>query len=177
MNKKIGILGLAIVGVLLTSGLGLALADGAGPMNQMANSDEKVPNGKDQDYERPMDGSNSPWITEDERLEMFQDRYNLTDTQIEDIRIEVTSMIEEGVDRTEIRDTVLSKLQEFGVESPGEMGIGLGSQRSGERKGSVNGEQINGEQRGQGYGQGMQGQGKGNGQGKGMGNCPYTESE
>jgi hypothetical protein len=107
--KKLALATLAIllVGAVLVSGF--AAAQG-GPA--------AAPADRPGDGTRPMDGSNSPWVTDDERLDVFQERFDLTDEQMAEIREAVLEKIDEGADREEIRDTVLAKLAAFGVEDP-----------------------------------------------------------
>ncbi|MFB6113585.1 MAG: hypothetical protein ABEJ58_05720 [Halodesulfurarchaeum sp.] len=142
------------VGVLTTNaseaGNGFGPGDGTGPINAS-------------EADRPLDGSNSPWVTGDERLDAFQDRFNLTDEQIEQIQSEVTTMIEDGADRAEIRATITEMLTEFGVDDP-VLGpaAGVGQQSSSFGQGPA------GNGAGNGYGPGN-GAGRGPGVGQGAG--------
>lgn len=67
---------------------------------------------------RPMDGSNSPWVTGDERLDRFQERFDLTDEQMDELQTTMAALIEDGASHDEIRTTVTEMLAEFGVEDP-----------------------------------------------------------
>lgn len=106
-----------------------------------------IPNRQDQDYERPEDGSNSPWITEDQRLEMFQNRFQLTDEQVNEIKNQVQTMIQNEEEPEKIKTEIQNKLEEYGIEEPN-LGIGKGQN---------------------------QGQGPGMGNGSGYEDCPYQE--
>lgn len=137
---------LALVGVLLVAGVAAA-----------------APGFAAQPADRPMDGANSPWLNPDgPRAELFQERFGLTDAQMEQIRAAVTEQIQNGADRTEVRATVTEMLGEFGVESPV---LGPADGRFGQ-----------GAARGQGHGFGH-GQGAGMGQtlhdGSGLGTGPH----
>ncbi|MEF8825014.1 MAG: hypothetical protein V5A34_00820 [Halapricum sp.] len=96
----------AVVGVAAASPLaGVAVADD-GSMTQITEED------------RPLNGTNSPWMADDDRLDRFQDRFDLTDEQVDEIQSAVTDQIEAGADRTEIRSTVTAMLTEYGVDEP-----------------------------------------------------------
>lgn len=60
----------------------------------------------------------SPWVTDDERLDQFQDRFNLTDEQAETLQTVVQEQIDEGASPDEIHETVTEHLEAFGVEEP-----------------------------------------------------------
>ncbi|MEF8831049.1 MAG: hypothetical protein V5A23_05880 [Halobacteriales archaeon] len=122
----------AIDGQVATDGNGYGPGDGTGNVTDA----------------RPMDGTNSPWVAGDERLDAFQERFDLTDDQVDAIRNEVQSMIDDGATQGEIRATVTEMLESFGVEDPT-----LGPPTDG------------------GQGEGPFGQGAGNGGGQGAGNA------
>lgn len=159
MNKKIGIISLALAAVVLMSGAVMASQNDniRGGFDLQRDEDgDGTPNGVDENYERPMDGSNSPWIVEDERLGRFQERFDLTDAQMEEIKGEVDALTEEEMNQEEIRTVVENKLQEFGVEDPE-----FGGPRSGSRgrgRGRMDSEEGRGYHRSGNYGE-----------------CPYEE--
>ncbi len=96
MKKKIGIFAIAaVIGALVLSGSAVALTAGEdeapveedesygygqGPWTDtvMDEDEDGIPNGQDEDYQCPDDGSNSPWVLGDERLERFQERFDLS---------------------------------------------------------------------------------------------------
>lgn len=124
MKTSIKVLGIALVALLVASGLAAATG-GFGPAAADAEqrragdgSANGYGNGPVADADRPMDGQNSPWVTGDERLERFQERFGLTDAQVEQIRVEVTAMIQDGADRDAVRAQVQTMLEEFGVDAP-----------------------------------------------------------
>lgn len=125
-----------------------------------------VPNGQDDDYQVPEDGSNSPWISEDQRLEMIQNRFQLTDEQVNEIQNEVQTMIKNGEEPQTIRAQIQTKLEEYGVEEPN-LGIGNGQNQPSNLY-------VNRKGAGQNQGQG-QGQGQGMGNGNRYEDCPYQE--
>lgn len=63
-------------------------------------------------------GSNSPWVTGDERLETFQERFDLTDDQVATIQAEVTTLIEADASPEEVRTAITDRLADYGVENP-----------------------------------------------------------
>lgn len=138
--KKTTIGIVALVGVLLVAGVAAA-APGFGA--------QAVAQHAAHDADRPMDGSNGPWTDPDDpRAEMFQERFGLTDAQMEQIRATVREKVENGADRTEVRATVMAMLGEFGVDDPA-LGPAAGDGHHGQH--------------------GMAGSGHGNGQGSGHG--------
>lgn len=150
MKKKNYIIATLLVSALLVGGIGIASAYQG---NYEDSDEDGTPNGIDQDYERPMDGSNSPWVTGDERLERFQERFDLSDEQVEQIKEEIEALSEDELDHEEIEVIVEKKLNEFDVEEPE-----LGGPRQ--------------KARGQGQGKGGNRR-KGRGQGN-YGDCPYA---
>ena len=129
MTTPLKLLGIALAVVLVATGL---VAAGYGPGAHAADGERTTTGAGDgpvADADRPLDGSNILWMTGDERLERFQERFGLTDSQVEQIRTQVTAMIQDGADRDAIRAQVQTMLQNFGVEDPtlGPMaGQGLG---------------------------------------------------
>lgn len=119
MKTSMQLLGIALVALLVTAGLaaaggfgqGVAAGDGERPTNDAGNGV-----GQAADADRPFDGSNSPWVTDDERLERFQERFGLTGAQMEQVRAEVTAMFQNGADHEAVREQVRAMLQEFGVD-------------------------------------------------------------
>jgi hypothetical protein len=93
----------AVASNTMAPGYGHGPGDGTGPLNES---------------ERALDGSNSPWATGDERLDMLQVRFNLTDSQVQAIRDEVRAMIENDAAPGEIRSINTEMLAEYGVEDP-----------------------------------------------------------
>lgn len=142
------LLGVALVslaalkgGAAAAGGLSVADADaqsfnGYGPGNQGATDEAML----------AQNGSNSPWVTGDERLDMFQERFDLTDDQVATIREEVTRQIETDATPEEIRTTVSDMLADYGVEDPtlgppadGRQAAGPGGQANGAGHGQGNG--------------------------------------
>ncbi|MFB6133145.1 MAG: hypothetical protein ABEJ44_07065 [Halanaeroarchaeum sp.] len=148
MTTKMTVLGVALVGLLAftgfaaaTSGVGFA-ADVQAQTNDETTWPAPTAGSAADQVDRPLDGSNSPWVTGDERLDLFQDRFNLTDEQVTDIRTEVQSMIEDGATREEIRATVTEMLASYGVANPtlgppadGRLGAGPFGQGTGDGTG------------------------------------------
>jgi hypothetical protein len=123
----------------------------------------------------------------------LQERFDLTDDQIAEIRATVESMLDDGADRAAIHDAIVEKLEEFGIEDPqlgpraawggqtdgvpwgtwgndngprnGHHGHGPGNGQHGHGpNGNGNGPWSNGNGNGNGTGQGSsQGNGHGNG--------------
>ena len=54
------------------AGTGNGFGNGTGPVNAT-------------DADRALEGSNSPWVTDDERQDVFQERFNLTDQHVDTI--------------------------------------------------------------------------------------------
>ena len=156
MKTTYTVLGVAMVALLALTGVAAATG-GAGfaASNAQAAADEGfgVGNGTGpvaDDSDRPLDGSNSPWVTGDERLDRFQERFDLTDDELATIQNEVESMIDEGASQDEIRSTIVEVLEEYGVDDPtlGPAADGTGGGQFGQ---------------GPGTGAGQIGQGPGNG--------------
>lgn len=159
------LLAVALVGVLAFTGFAAATG-GIGFDSAAANStgfgagDGTGPIHAD-DAERPLDGSNSPWVTGDERLDRFQERFDLTDDQMAAIQETVDGLIDDGGTPEEIHAAITEKLTEFGVEDPvlGPTGDRQHLGPFGNGHGAGNGP---GNDQGQLYGQGqMHGQGLG----------------
>jgi len=141
---------LAFTGFAAASGgVGLGASDAQAAANGNAAGDGTGPIATDAD--RPRDGSNSPWVTGDERLERFQERFGLTDEQMDEIQSEVQSLVESDATPEEIRATVTEMLASYGVEDP------------------TLGPPADDRQAAGSYGQGP-GAGQGNGAGAGQGN-------
>ena len=111
--------------------------------------------------DRPRDGT-----VPDPAFDRLQERYDLTDEQVADLRETVESMIDDGANRTAIHDAIVEKLESFGVEDP-ELGP-----RAAWQNGNASdapwglfgfGPQANGQ------GSGQHGHGPGNGAGNGHG--------
>ena len=123
-------------------------------------------------------------------FDRLQERFDLTDDQIAEIRETVESMLEDGADRAAIHDAIVEKLEEFGVDDPqlgpraawgGQTdGVPWGTWGNGNGNGPRNGHHGHGPGNGQhGHGHGSNGNGNGpwsngngGGQGSGQGNGP-----
>lgn len=120
MKSTTTLLGIALVALLVTSGLAAA-AGGAG-LGVQASDGERTADGQDTDpvaeAQPAADGHNNPWVTGDDRLERFQERFGLTDPQMEQLRTQVRATIEDGADHDAIRAQVRTMLQEYGVDDP-----------------------------------------------------------
>ena len=124
------LLGVAMVGLLAFTGFAAAtggVAVGAAETQMDAA-----------DIDRPLDGSNSPWVADDARLGRFQERFDLTDSQVDAIQEEVAPMIEDGASQDEIRSTVTAMLEQFGVDDPalGPTGDRMGNGQFGQGPGN-----------------------------------------
>lgn len=122
MKRTTILLGVALVGLLALSGLAAATSSTTAPVDAQApnqTTDDQPGYGSQvnaTDVDRALDGSNSPFVTGDERLEVFQDRFDLTDAQVERIQTEVTSMVDDDATQEDIRATVTDMLESYGVE-------------------------------------------------------------
>lgn len=114
------------------------------------------------------DGSNSPWVTGDERLDMFQERFNLTDDQVEAIQEEVTTRVDNDATPDEIQSTITEMLSDYGVDDPE-----LGQPAAGGQAAGPFG-QGNGAGQGQGNGPADD---TGNGAGQGAGSGPHGPAD
>jgi hypothetical protein len=124
------------------------------------------------DDARHVDGSNSPWATGDGRLDAFQDRFDLTDEEMTEIRTAVNEALADGADRTEVRAVVLEKLEAFGVEDPG---LGPFDDRAQSRAGGPGNGYARGDAPADGTGHQHRGHGGPHGVADGTGpNCPYA---
>ncbi|MFW5896038.1 MAG: hypothetical protein ACOCUA_01495 [archaeon] len=100
----------------------------------------------------------------DPAFDRLQERYDLTDEQVTDLRETVESMIDDGANRTAIHDAIVEKLEEFGVEDPelGPQAAWQNGDASGAPWGLFGfGPHANGQ--GSGHGHGPHGDGAGNG--------------
>jgi regulator of replication initiation timing len=110
-------------------------------------------------------------------FDRLQERYDLTDEQVADLRETVQSMMDDGANRTAIHEAIVEKLESFGVEDP-DLGpqaawsngdaagapwglFGFGPHASGQGSGQHG--------NGNGPGNGPHGHGPGNGAGNGHG--------
>lgn len=157
MKTTYTLLGLAMVGLLALTGVAAATGGGgfATSNAQTAPTDDVFGPGDGSgplaaDGDRPLDGSNSPWVTGDERLDRFQDRFDLTDEELVTIQGEVAAKIDDGASRDEIRSTILELLEQYGADDPtlGTAADGPGGDQVGHGPGTGAG------QFGQGYGAG-----------------------
>lgn len=171
MKTIFKLLGVALVGLMAITG-GAAAATGG---FTVADTDAQTFNGNsagDQvatdNATLAQDGSNSPWVTGDERLDMFQDRFNLTDAEVQSMQDEVTTMIENDATPEDIQSTVTSMLKDFGVEDPA-----VGQPIDG---GQGEGPFDQGAGAGQGNGP-TDGTGPGNGAGQGAGSGPHGPAD
>jgi len=119
-------------------------------------------------------------------FDRLEERYDLTDEQVADLRETVESMIDDGANRSEIHDAVVEKLESFGVEDP-ELGpraawhngnasgapwglFGFGPHADGQDSGH------HGHGHGYGHGPGGGPHGNGHGHGDGPGNGPGSNA-
>lgn len=112
MKTTYKLLGVALAAVLLLSGVAVATG-GIGAAAQtatFADTDEETGN-----WSGPGEGWH--WA-DDDRVDRFQERFNLTDDEVAEIRETVQSMIDDGAPRGEIHETVTEMLEEFGVDDP-----------------------------------------------------------
>ena len=123
MNTMTKIVGVALVALLAftgfaaaSGGVGLAASDAQAAANGNGPGDGTGPIAASADC--PRDGSNSPWVTGDERLERFQDRFDLTDDQMDEIQTDVQSLVDSDATPEEIRATVTEMLESYGVADP-----------------------------------------------------------
>lgn len=121
MKPSLKLLGVGLVVLLAASSLAAAGGYGTGPL--AGDGVQAAPGGGNgvgpvATADRPFDGHNSPWMTGDERLERFQERFGLTDEQVDQIRTEVQAMIQDGADHDAIRAQVQTMLENFGVDIP-----------------------------------------------------------
>jgi len=153
--KKLTLLIAAVVGAVLVAGVAAA-APGFG-----AQADD-----------RPMDATNSPWTNPDDpRLERFQERYDLTDAEMEQVRAAVQETVRNGGDRTAIRAAVTEQLSEFGIDDP-ELGPVEGFGPHDATRNNGPGQGANGHGPGAGHGQTLRdGSGAGTGPHGNGGDC------
>lgn len=97
----------AIAATLALLATGLVAATGFG-----VNADADTQAQPQFDQDRPMDGSNSPWVVQDERLDMFQERFDLTDQQMSELQSEIP----EDPSHEEIEETVSSYMDSQGID-------------------------------------------------------------
>lgn len=164
MKPIFKLLGVTLVALMAITGGAAAATGGLG----VAATDAQTLNGNQATADNAtlaQDGSNSPWVTGDERLDLFQDRFNLTDSQVQSIQDEVTSLIENDVAPDEIQSTITDMLADYGVEDPE-----LGPPADGGQEEGPFG-QGNGAAQGQGNGS-ADGTGVGHGAGQGAGGGP-----
>ncbi|MFB6093621.1 MAG: hypothetical protein ABEJ77_01600 [Halanaeroarchaeum sp.] len=115
------ILGVALLALVATTGFAAA-SGGVGPATDATTTDG-AGDGPGTgiaatDVDRPLDGSNSPWVTGDERLAAFQERFDLTDRQVAEIRSAVQAELQDGASPEAVRETVRAMLESFGVTDP-----------------------------------------------------------
>lgn len=92
---------LAVVALLVVAGVAVAAPGAAAPAD------------------RSMDGTNSPWLSDDDdRLDRFQERFQLTDREMAQLRDRVQALHADGADPAEIRAVVTEMLRSFGVDDP-----------------------------------------------------------
>jgi hypothetical protein len=158
MNRKIALFGAALVALVAITGFATAAGSGALPADTTAVDAGFGPGDGPTDgtgpvnattADRPMNGTNSPWVTGDERLDLIQERFDLTDEQMNEIQTEVQSLVDEGASQDEIRSTVTEMLESYGVEDPtlgpaadgstGMAGGGYGAGAGGQGQGPADG--------------------------------------
>ncbi len=171
MKTIFKLLGVALVGLMAITGGAAATTGGL----SVADTDAQTINGNGHGNQTTadnatmaQDGSNSPWVTGDERLDVFQERFDLTDGQVEAIQEEVTTMIENDASPDEIRSTITDMLSDYGVEEPE-----LGQPADG---GQAAGPFGQGDGAGQGHGNGPA-DGTGNGAGQSAGSGPHGPAD
>ncbi|MFB6125421.1 MAG: hypothetical protein ABEJ59_05630 [Halanaeroarchaeum sp.] len=98
-----------VVAALLT--VGTAAAQGAGFAAPHAD-------------DRPLDGANTPWLADDDRLDRIQERYDLTDAQVAEIQATLEEAMADGTSREEIQTVVHDSLESFGIEVGEPLGLG-----------------------------------------------------
>lgn len=122
MKTIFKLLGVTLVGLMAITGGAAAATGDIGVVDTDAQVSEQNGNTAGNqwasDNATAADGTNSPWVTGDERLDRFQDRFTLTDDQIETIQDEVTALIEGDATPDEIRSTITELLSDYGVENP-----------------------------------------------------------
>jgi Spy/CpxP family protein refolding chaperone len=120
MKTSTKFLGIALVVLVVASGL--AAAAGGYGIGPTATDRDQTPtrggSGPVTTADRPYDGHNSPWVTGDERLEQFQERFGLTDAQMAQLRADVTAMIQDGTDHDAIQAQIRTTLENYGVDDP-----------------------------------------------------------
>ncbi len=158
MNTTTQLLAVALAALIAFTGFAAAGAAGFGTSIAAENTtDDPIVANESVTADRALDGSNSPWVTGDDRLDRFQDRFNLTADQVETIRSDVTDLIDSGAEPVTVRDRVATLLETYGVEDPtlgpsAETAVGVGpygqgqgaSQSDGTRLGQGNGMSGNG---------------------------------
>lgn len=163
MKTIFKLLGVTLVALMAITG-GAAATGGFGAATDAQTLNDNGNQATANNATLAQDGSNSPWVTGDERLDMFQDRFNLTDSQVQSIQDEVTTMIENDGAPDEIQSTITDMLADYGVEDPE-----LGPPADGGQ-----GEGPFGQGAGQGNGPA---DGTGNGTGHGAGNGPHGPAD
>lgn len=180
MKRLYKVLGVALIGVVAMSGVAAATGGIAAAPQATDTTNGFGPDNGAQIHatnaDRPLDGSNGPWMTGDERLDRFQERFNLTDEQVDTIQDEVRAMIDDDVAPEEIRATVTQLLESFGVEDPtlgppadGRLHEGPYGPMVGQGSGAGNGHGPNGPADGPGAGSGHGPFGSADGPGAGNG--------
>lgn len=117
-STKLVVTALAVL--VVASGLAAAAGGyGSGPLaGDGDRTTARDGTGPATDAERPYDGHNSPWVTGDDRLEQFQERFGLTDAQMEQLRAEVTTMMQSGESHDAIQAQIRTTLENYGVDAP-----------------------------------------------------------
>ena len=177
MKTIFKLLGVALVGLMTITGGAAAATGGFSAAATDAQTVNDTANQTTADNATlAQDGSNSPWVTGDERLEMFQDRFNLTDSEVQSIQDEVTTMIENDAAPENVQSTVTSMLEDFGVEDPAVGQPVDGGQGEGPFGHSNSAGQGQGNGPADGTGNGPA-DGTGNGPGQGAGNGPHGPAD
>jgi hypothetical protein len=124
MKRTTILLGVTLVGLLAVSGLAAAAGTTTAPADAQATNQGTThgpgngPHVNTTEADRALDGTHSPFVTGEERLELFEDRFDLTDEQVTAIQDEVRSMVEDDAAGEDIRATVTEMLESYGVEDP-----------------------------------------------------------
>ncbi|KXB07441.1 hypothetical protein AKJ51_01300 [candidate division MSBL1 archaeon SCGC-AAA382A20] len=134
-NKGIGLLSIALVGALLVSGVllsGTSLAQASGITDE-TNEPEAVDE-SDADWQCRMNGNRDHPRNLEAKLDMLAERFDLTDEQVKEIEEKISTAIEEGTEPYEVREEVMSILEDYGVEIPEDRGPVERQERRGHKR-------------------------------------------
>ncbi|KXB03604.1 hypothetical protein AKJ47_01925 [candidate division MSBL1 archaeon SCGC-AAA261G05] len=134
-NRGIGLLSIALVGALLVSGVllsGTSLAQASGITDEA--DEPAAANESDEDWQCGMNGNRDHARSLEAKLDMLAERFDLTDEEVEEIEEKISTAIEEGTEPTEIREEVMSILEDYGVEIPEDLGPAKRQELRGHRR-------------------------------------------